>query len=283
MATDDAPRATMPPDLACKWAHAHVSDLRWDMCVYPPQNDVFVSASIVRAGAWEPHLVSKMLATMRAHPGAVLLDIGSNVGFYALAAAAAGFRVQAFEPVPQNAARIEASLVKNGFSNVTLHTVAVGAATGVVPMGRHHNNQGGVAHRATAHPTLPTGLFPLVLPALRLDDVLGVERAPLYLKIDIEGGECDAFVGMRAYLLGARRIIGVNMEFGQSHRQCCKQWTAPDGAFDVFRRHGLCPRGTTFGNVCDSCPRETCDLAWTSCAQAGATKTRAIASARREP
>jgi hypothetical protein len=68
---------------------------------------------------------------------------------------------------------------------------------------------------------------------------------------------------MRAYLGGAHRIIGVNMEFGQSRTRCCKKWVAPDGAFDVFRRHGLCPKGTTFRDVCAF---KTWDLVWQPCA-----------------
>lgn len=244
----------------CLWANAHVLDLRWSMCVYDPADDVFVSKFIVRTGAWEKGLVEGMLRAMRAHPGSVLLDVGGNIGYYTLAAARAGFRVHAFEPVPQNAMRIEASVAKNSLSNATLYTAALGRETGVVLMGRSAKNQGGVSHKKQ----LRQGSNPIALPVLRLDDILPSETAPLYIKIDIEGGECDAFAGMRSYLEGAKRIIGVNMEFGQSRERCCHEWTVPGGAFDVFHsRHALCPRGVEYANVCES---KRWELVWSPCA-----------------
>lgn len=253
-------------DPSCVWAQARVLDLRWRMCVYSASIDRYVSASILSGGAWEGDLVVEMIRTMRAHPGAVLLDIGSNVGFYTLAAAKAGFTVHAFEPVPQNAARIEASLHENRARNVSLYTAALTDATGIVPMGRSRDNQGGVAHKGrkgTARPHARTRVD-LMMPALRLDDILGPETtSPLYLKIDIEGGECAAFDGMRTYLQGARRIVGVNMEFGQSRTRCCSQWVATGGPFDVFhRKHSLCPRGTTYDNVCN---HNAWDIVWAPC------------------
>ena len=151
-------------DTSCTWANARVLDLSWRMCVYSASADRFVSASILSGGAWEGRLVADMIRTMRAHPGAVQLDIGSNVGFYTLAAVTAGFKV----------------------------------------------------HAST-------------------------------------------------YLDGARRIIGVNMEFGQSRRRCCSQWVETGGAFDVFhRKHSLCPKGTSYANVCKY---NAWDLVWSPCAR----------------
>lgn len=243
----------------CKWTRAHVADVRWHMCVYDPLVDKFVSRSIVQSGSWEREMVENMLAEMRRHPGAVLLDIGSNIGYYALAAAAAHFRVLAFEPVPQSAMRIEASLRRNNFFTVTLYPMAVSNQTQTLHMDRSKNNQGGVGHSPAE---VPGSTARVMLPAPRIDDVLHAEQAPLYLKMDIEGGECAAFSGMQAYLLGARRIIGVNMEFGQSRLKCCNQLVARDGPFDIFRRHGLCPRGTSFEYVCASA---SWDLVWAPC------------------
>ena len=245
----------------CVWAAAQVVDLKWSMCVYEDTVDRFVSASIIRHGVWEGGLVTEMVRVMRAHPGSVLLDVGSNVGFYTLAAAAAGFRVHAFEPVPQNAMRLEASLLKNRMHNVSLYTAALANTTGTVRMARSRDNQGGVAHRKqVGYKDEPSSLM---LPALRLDDILAPEAVPLYLKIDIEGGECEAFAGMPVYLHGAHRIVGVNMEFGQSRRRCCAQWVATGGAFDVFhRKHSLCPKGTRYANVCQY---NAWDLVWIPC------------------
>lgn len=258
-------------DALCTWTPARVSDLQWTMCVYPPWMDVHVSGSIVRGGAWEPHLVNFMLSRLRATPNSTLLDIGGNIGFYTLAAARAGFPVDVFEPVPRNAVMIQASLERNRLTDVRLHTCALSDAPGLVHMGTHSTNQGGVGHARRRQDATSRGNgrgHATRLPAATLDSMLPLDGGPgrpLYLKIDIEGGECLAFRGMARFLRETERIVGVSMEFAR--RTCCAEWTRPGGVFDVFhRRHNLCPMGGTYAAVCGM---KTWDLVWEPCRPAG--------------
>lgn len=248
-------------DPLCRWTHAHILDLAWTMCLYSTARDIHVSGSIARDGAWEGHLVAPMLQALRAHPNSTLLDIGGNIGFYTLAAAAAGHDVHVFEPVPRNAEMILASVARNRLQDrVQLHTCGLSDASEELVMGENGDNQGGVHHRKVPR----SKRVRTRLPAFRLDDILDPEASrPVYIKIDIEGGECNALQGMRGYLQGAARIIGVNMEFGQS-RSCCRQWVAPGGIFDLLHtRHGLCPRGgIPYGTVCSA---TAWDLLWVPC------------------
>ena len=231
------------------------------MCLYTSSLDRYVSNSIARTGAWEKPLVSRMVNALRAHSNSTLLDIGGNIGYYTLAAARAAFDVHVFEPVPRNAEMIRASVERNALqSRVQLHTCALSDANGELSMGVHANNQGGVAHIKSSK---RAGVR---IPALRLDDVMMPETRPVYIKIDIEGGECKAFEGMQRYLRDSTRIIGFNMEFrGNSHvtRKCCPAWTAPGGVFDIlYTRNGLCPNGVSYANVCAS---SAWDLIWSKC------------------
>ena len=111
----------------CQWARAYTSGLEWTMCTYASSSDRWISRSIQDFGAWEPLLVGHVLATLRAHAGSRLLDLGGNIGIYALAAAAAGHGVDVWEPMPQSARMLLRSAQVNGFADrLTLYPIAAG-------------------------------------------------------------------------------------------------------------------------------------------------------------
>lgn len=243
--------------LQCVWKLATILNLQWEMCLYAREDDRFVSGSIHTKGQWEGSMVTHMITMMRAHPNSTLLDIGGNIGYYALAAAAAKFDVHVFEPVPTNAAMIQQSIAKNRFETIRLHTTALGHRVEEFGMSSSRtHNQGGVRHNARVKSRT-------LLPALELDRVLSPETRPVYIKMDIEGGECNAVRGMKAYLAGSAQIIGVNMEFGQCRAACCDEWVRPGGFFHVLHeRHRLCPRGVAYETICNS---SAWDLVWNPC------------------
>lgn len=227
------------------------------MCLYNPKDDKIVSGNIYTKGIWEGSMVKHMIGALREHPNSTLLDIGGNIGYYTLAAAAAGFSVNVFEPVPTNAAMIQQSIERNHFTTIRLHTSALDAQTGELGMGTNSNNQGGVKHRSGV---VTSGTM---LPAFRLDDVLAFEERPVYIKIDIEGGECNALRGMQRFISKTATIIGVNMEFAQSRTKCCAEWTSPGGFFDTLHnKHRLCPGIHKYKTICSI---NTWDLVWSKC------------------
>src|SRR5262245_6229809 len=71
--------------------------------------DSIIGPSIER-GAWEEHET----ALFRAHlePGASVLDLGANVGWFAVQAILAGCHVHAFEPVPSIADVAERNIAR---------------------------------------------------------------------------------------------------------------------------------------------------------------------------
>lgn len=243
--------------LRCFWKLAFIANLKWQMCLYSSYEDKIVSGGIHATGNFEGDMVARMIKVMRKNPNSTLLDIGGNIGYYTLAAAAAGFSVNVFEPVPTNAAMIQQSIQKNAFTNVQLHTSALSAYNNELGMGINNNNQGGVAHVERMSATM--------LPAVRLDDVLNFETRPVYIKIDIEGGECNALKGMQNYISKSTKIIGVNMEFGQSRKKCCSEWTMPGGFFDIlYKKHNMCPDHYQYDTICS---QNAWDLVWVSCSE----------------
>ena len=81
--------------LSCVWATARVANTSWYMCTYPAQLDKYVSGPIQRSGCWlECEDVVWMQTVLRHFPNSQLLDVGGNIGFYTLAAAAVGSQLK---------------------------------------------------------------------------------------------------------------------------------------------------------------------------------------------
>lgn len=156
----------------------------------------------------------------RATPGAVMLDIGANVGFYSCAFAQhlksrewAG-RVFGFEPVMSNYERTLENVALNGFESiVTVTRTALGTAPGELVM---HIVPGGEANNSVGDNMLAEGSRrdtadwrKDVAPVVRLDDwaaEVGLDRCDL-IKIDVEGAEPLVFEGGRKLLERFRPVI----------------------------------------------------------------------------
>lgn len=265
--------------LLCEWTNAslprgrHGPGVRFQMCVYPNARliDRYISWQIKNNGFWEQHTVQYMLSVLssqRQHRP-LLVDIGANIGFYTLAAAAAGFDVYAFEPVPRNAEMLRVSLECNRLAHrVTLHTFALGQEPTTLSMGASSDNQGAVSHLMN-RTNYQYGNGDVRLASLPLDSVLPrASRRPIYLKVDIEGGECEALAGA-SNLFSGWRIVGANMEMQLVTSRCCARqgWQAPGGLFYHMRNtHSLCSfsRGAPVADPCNV-SAHLWDIQWRAC------------------
>jgi FkbM family methyltransferase len=88
-------------------------------------------------GTSEP-LIQEAFAEL-VRPGAVVWDVGANIGFYTLIAArlVERGRVIAFEPLPENQAAIRANLELNGLTNVELAGIALADRAGDAELQMH--------------------------------------------------------------------------------------------------------------------------------------------------
>ena len=80
------------------------------------QRDRVISERLRREGVWEPYETQLVLNLLE--PGGVFVDVGANLGYFSiLAAACVGEqgRVYAFEPDPDNFALLQANSETNGF------------------------------------------------------------------------------------------------------------------------------------------------------------------------
>ena len=137
-------------------------------------------------------------------PGMTVLDLGANIGFYTLLFAnlvGKEGRVFAFEPEPNNFSALEKNVKLNGFTNTTLVKRAVSDKTGKTDlfisesMGRH-----------TIYNTKNVRKI-IKIESVALDDFL--EKYPKgidFIKMDIEGAEYAALLGMSLILKKNKRV-----------------------------------------------------------------------------
>jgi FkbM family methyltransferase len=141
--------------------------------------------------------------------GQVVFDVGSNVGFYSLIAArlvGPSGEVHAFEAVPECARQVTANARRNHLRNISVHTVAVADAAGTVELLRSRH-PGGATISAADRPTDFTEA--IAVPSVALDGFVEAHDLPLpdFVKIDVEGAECQVLAGMERIMRTARPIV----------------------------------------------------------------------------
>lgn len=118
--------------------------------------------------------------------GAVVLDVGANLGLHSIKFARAGCKVIALEPTPKIAEMLAHNMVLNEVSNkVTIYQIALNSFSGSESLRDQHDNSGvnSITHskRTTRRSEYHT------VPCYRLDDLsLGKIDG---IKIDVEGME----------------------------------------------------------------------------------------------
>lgn len=131
-------------------------------------------------------------------PGHVVFDVGAHVGYYTLLAArlvGPQGRVYAFEPDPHNFELLQRNIVLNRYRNVVAVPKAVTDRSGTVPL--FHSDGDSGMH--SLHEDRWSKGSSLLVAATRLDEFVEAEGWPpiSVIKMDIEGAEPLAFMGMR--------------------------------------------------------------------------------------
>ena len=181
----------------------------------PTTQDVYISGSVHSSRIWDPYVWSKLVNILQDVPTGrtpVLVDVGANVGYFSLAAAALGARVIAFEPMSRNARKLSKSIIRNRFQDsVTLYQNAVwdtGASFPLRLVATSALNQGNgkVSHDSYAH-----GVYGVdFVNTISLSDA--VNQDVDVMKIDTEGTEGAVIAGAKRLICGFR-VKYVVMEF----------------------------------------------------------------------
>jgi len=179
--------------------------------------------------AIESHRVSDVqeawtIAWMRAvPPGAVVYDVGANIGIDSLIAAERAdrsVRIVAIEPFPANFASLVKNMVHNGLQDCVIPLpFGLGRTTGLVRYNWANAQPGGALHSFGAIVKPRTG--EVVTPVshhecvcYRLDDLVKLPDLPFptHIKIDVDGGELEVLAGAPEVLRDPRcRAIQVEV------------------------------------------------------------------------
>jgi FkbM family methyltransferase len=175
--------------------------------------DRSITPHIIRDGYFDRGLTHFIQRSLR--PGMVYVDVGANMGVYAVLAASCvgeGGRVVAIEAIPRLAEMVSDNLAMNGFL----------ARSRVLPFAAANQNCEMTIYefdRIQGHNTLLPEVAkigedtyldkpkPLTVQAKRLSDLLAktaVER-PNLIKIDVEGYELEVLKGARDFLAAGKR------------------------------------------------------------------------------
>ncbi|WP_249779159.1 FkbM family methyltransferase [Bradyrhizobium sediminis] len=155
-------------------------------------------ASATERGAlFNPDYNIEELDFLRAHApaGGVFVDVGANVGTYAMVLArqvGATGKVIAIEPHPVTHARLKFNCAASGYTQVTLVAAAAGPSDGELMIETDGDNLG-ASHIVSGDPAGNA----IKVPSLRLQRILadaGVDHVDA-LKIDVEGFEDRVLTG----------------------------------------------------------------------------------------
>jgi FkbM family methyltransferase len=168
-------------------------------------------------------------------PGMTVVDVGANIGYYTLVfadLAGPSGRVIAFEPDPDLYGAAVENVRRNGKAGtVRLNNCALGSQPAELHLLRGHVNSGDNRLRRAD----PGTARAVAVRVERLDDVLGSEKVD-WIKIDVQGWECDVLEGMGQTLARNLETLKVCFEFWpHGIRQAGRD---PQEAAAILRRFG---------------------------------------------
>jgi FkbM family methyltransferase len=147
---------------------------------------------------YEPYLFHHLMKFMA--PGKRFLDVGANIGMFAIHAAFRGAEVIAVEARPSNNSLILENARHSGVS-IELHPLAVSDSRGYAVLDVAADNENAAIRRTEAG-----SIGDYVVALALIDELIGDRRIDV-MKIDIEGHEYRAMLGARKMLERCRPVI----------------------------------------------------------------------------
>ena len=172
--------------------------------------DRYISPQIAATGSWEPFETELVQRFLR--PGDGFVDIGANIGWYTIIAAArvgSAGRVYAFEPAAENLALAAENVALNALANVSLEHAAVSDNPGSATLFLSAENMGDhQLYRSAEERGSET------VPVTSLDAYFADKPGAIRLvKMDTQGSEAKIFAGLSPDLVRERDIEAFIFEY----------------------------------------------------------------------
>jgi len=193
-------------------------------------------------GVWEPVLTTWIRG--RLAPGDTFIDVGANVGYYSLLTSQLvgnSGKVVAIEPAPQTFSVLQENISRNQAENVRAVNMAVwDCETNLQIFSKAGNTLGattlmpGWAERWKLEPycEVPAAPLPHILTSEEL-------RSARLIKIDIEGAEWRAVLGLLPSLAGCREDLEIVLEVAPEMLQA--EGKSCEDLLTLFRGLGFHP------------------------------------------
>jgi FkbM family methyltransferase len=140
----------------------------------------------------------------RGKPGAVMLDIGANIGNHAIYLSNSFDRIICFEPSPYIAERLTKNITLSRLTNIEVHTVGLSNREAAL-----HYKLDTSGNLGASHFLSEADEQTIELPVCRGDDHLsrkGLNRVD-FIKVDVERHEVEVFEGLKLTISRRRPII----------------------------------------------------------------------------
>ncbi len=193
-----------------------------------------ISRDLLYNGLREPYATKKFSRYIK--PGDVVIDIGANIGYYALQEArlvGEYGKVYAIEPVGESVRRLKNNIALNYYRNIEVFEMAVGDRNGDATLFvNEESNLSGlsdIAHRDYQQCCL--------VPLITLDKFIEGKRHPDVIRMDVEGYEYEIVKGMKGLLMQDIPLI-LFIEFHLDILGEKVKWLARllrDGGFEVVK------------------------------------------------
>ncbi|XP_005111165.1 uncharacterized protein LOC101855988 [Aplysia californica] len=169
------------------------------ICVYPSQNDIYVSKDLKEGRLFERHLIRQMADVLQSDPTLQFIDMGANIGIYTMFAAACGKTVLSVEMLPANIHQIQHSLAESGLSNqVTLVNNALFSDHRSLTANFISGNVGATHLNVSKTDFAKYGMrednsHTVTVKTICIDDLIPLLKSKkVFIKIDIERAEAKA-------------------------------------------------------------------------------------------
>ncbi len=198
------------------WCRIYNSD--YDMAVFV--ND-HIGSAVINSGQYEREYLEMTVPVMlELMPGEILkdgicLDVGANIGNHSLFYSKIFREVVAFEPNPIAYKLLEANVLKNRISNIKICTTGLGSKKEKKSLSIYSGNLG--MSSLVENKNLNQETFVLEVETNSGDELLtelvSVKSKILFIKIDVEGFEAEALLGLQLTIQRHQPIIAIELNF----------------------------------------------------------------------
>ena len=175
--------------------------------------DRYISHDIQQSGAYEPYESSLFASLVR--PGARVVDVGANIGWYSLVAASSGAgSVIAIEPETANVGLLRSNITANGLQSVVLvqELALARERRSGARLWLSSDNLGD--HRLTHEDGRRSQRCEVATLDTVVESTLGADFAIDVLKSDTQGMELEVLRGAERTLRASSRTMAIFLECG---------------------------------------------------------------------